>query len=130
MAKALKKIKKVNSPGKVGIPILHREKVKSLSSKVRKVLSKVVFKKKPVTKAKTTRLAVVRKALTAQEAKYFTPPLPPEKYSLKKEGAGFTHPENRIAKTVQAVEPVRADFEKKELPQGYDKLLCRISRTL
>ena len=121
MAKALKKIKKVNSPGKVGIPILHREKVKSLSSKVRKVLSKVVFKKKPVTKAKTTRLAVVRKALTAQEAKYFTPPLPPEKYSLKKEGAGFTHPENRIAKTVQAVEPVRADFEKKELPQGYDK---------
>ena len=59
--------------------------------------------KKPVTKAKTARLAVVRKALTAQEAKY------------------FTHPENRIAKTVQAVEPVRADFDKKELPQGYDK---------
>ncbi|HBU08658.1 MAG TPA: hypothetical protein DEA99_05645 [Candidatus Omnitrophica bacterium] len=115
MAKALKKIKKVSSPGKAGIPILHRvptssgsrlsvgKKVESLSSKVRKVLSKAVFKKKPAVKAKTTRLAAVRKALTAQEAKY------------------FTHPENRIAKTVQAVEPARADFEKKELPQGYDK---------
>ena len=115
MAKAVKKIKKASSSGKAGIPILHPvpvksgsrisvgKKVESLSSKVRKVLSKAVFKKKPAAKAKTTRLAAVRKALTAQEAKY------------------FTHPENRIAKTVQAVEPARADFEKKELPQGYDK---------
>ena len=138
MAKALKKIKKVSSPGKAGIPILHRvptssgsrlsvgKKVESLSSKVRKVLSKAVFKKKPVTKTKTTRLAVVRKAATAQEAKYFTPleagrQRRPTVAFGNLPLTGFTHPENRIAKTVQAVDLPKGLAEKEGLPQGYDK---------